>query len=173
VREGAAPLAPWPSQPAQIVFLDFDGVLNSDLSMSEIGTRYRFAPSCVAALNSMLLQSGAHIVITSSWRQNFALRENAQFLERDGVISGRVVGQTPWLERERGAEIDAWLRHVPFAVSSFVILDDRNDMAMHSQRLIRVNPSAGLSPMHVRRALATLNVPWRPMGMEGRQKADG
>jgi hypothetical protein len=160
VREGASPLAPWPSQPARIVFLDFDGVLNSHQSALELGTRYRFAPACVSALNSVLHQSGAHIVITSSWRQSFTLRENAQFLERDGVVPGRVVGQTPWLERERGAEINAWLQNAPFPISGFVILDDREDMMMHGQRLIRVNPSAGLSTLHVRRALALLKTPW-------------
>src|SRR5262245_7911428 len=95
VRDGAPPLAPWPTSSCQLVFLDFDGVLNSERSTQELGTRYRFARTSVAALNNILQQSGALVVITSTWRENWTLRENAEFLERDGVVPGRVVGKTP------------------------------------------------------------------------------
>src|SRR4051794_19929728 len=91
VEAGEAPIAAWPTKPCRLVFLDFDGVLNSELSNKQMGTRYRFAPRSVAALNFLLQQSNAYIVLTSSWRENWTLRENAEFLERDGVLPGRVL----------------------------------------------------------------------------------
>ena len=161
VRDGAPPLAPWPTSSCRIVFLDFDGVLNSEQSTQELGTRYRFARSSVAALNAVLQQSGALVVITSTWREHWTLRENAEFLERDGMLPGRVVGKTPTLERERGLEIESWLHSVPYSVTSFVILDDRDDMAMHRQRLVQVSPAVGLSQSQALRAIELLAIPWK------------
>jgi hypothetical protein len=161
VRAGDSPIAPWPTEPCRIVFLDFDGVLNSEQSTQQLGTRYRFERSSVEALNGVLRQSEAHIVITSSWRESWSLRENAEFLERDGVLPARVVGKTPVLGQERGLEIEAWLRSAPYAVASFVILDDREDMAMHRERLVRVNPQVGLSLAQAERAIELLATPWR------------
>ena len=109
----------------------------------------------------MLRQSEAHIVITSSWRESWSLRENAEFLERDGVLPSRVVGKTPTLGQERGLEIEAWLRSAPYAVASFVILDDRDDMAMHRGRLVQVSPLVGLSSAQAKRAIELLAIPWR------------
>jgi len=161
VRTGAAPIAPWPAAPCKIIFLDFDGVLNSEQSVRQLGTRHRFAEASGAALNEILQQTEARIVVTSSWRESWTLRENARFLERDGVLPGRVVGKTAALEQERGFESDAWLRSVPHPVASFVILDDHEDMARHRERLVQVNPQIGLSMPLARRANELLALPGR------------
>ena len=161
VRAGVVPMAPWPAEPCRIVFLDFDGVLNSEQSVQQFGTRYRFASSNVTALNEVLQKTEARLVITSSWREGLSLREIIGYLERDGVLAKRVVGKTQFLEKERGLEIDAWLRSVPYALSSFVILDDRDDMAMHRERLVKVDPQIGLSMAQAHRAIELLAKPWR------------
>jgi hypothetical protein len=164
VRAGAPPIAPWPEEPGKIVFLDFDGVLNSENSTRQFGTKYRFAKSNVAALNEILLQTSARVVITSTWREGLMLSEIARHLERDGVLPGRVAGKTRSLGKARGHEIDAWLRSVPYAVSSYVILDDRDDMEMHRERLVLVNPQVGLDMLNARRAIELLAVPWAGRG---------
>jgi hypothetical protein len=157
VKEGASPVAAWPKDPCKIVFLDFDGVLNCERSIEELKTRYRFSKPCVAAVNSLLRETEAFVVITSSWRNHWTLRENAEFLERDGLLKGRVLGKTPTFEAEpRGIEIDAWLKSAPYAIESFVIVDDRNDMEMHADRLVQVNPSVGLTEDLSRRAAEIL-----------------
>ncbi len=163
VREGDALICPWPVGPCRIIFLDFDGVLNCEQSNLELGTRYRFARSCVAALNLVLRAADARIVITSSWRENWTLKDNAEFLERDGVLPGRVLGKTPSLGRERGIEIDTWLRSAPYAIESFVILDDRDDMAMHRERLIQVDPQMGLTGNQARQAVELLSASKKPI----------
>src|SRR5258708_27991219 len=81
VRAGAPPIAPWPTEPCRIVFLDFDGVLNSEQSVRQFGTRYRFASSNVTALNELLQQTEARLVITSSWREGLSLCEITGYLE--------------------------------------------------------------------------------------------
>jgi hypothetical protein len=156
VRGGSPPIASWPTSPCRIVFLDFDGVLNSAKSVQELGTQYRLSRVNISALNRLLIQSGALIVITSSWRQQWSLRENATTLEKSGVVAGRVVGKTPILAGERGLEIDSWLRSVPFPIESFMILDDHDDMAMHGGRLVQTNPAFGLDDRDVGRALGML-----------------
>lgn len=160
VRAGDSTLAAWPQNPCPIVFLDFDGVLNSDRSTQELGTRYRFSKTSIQVFNTVLRETEASIVISSRWRNHWTLRENAQFLERDGVLPGRVIGKTPSLERERGFEIDAWLSAAPFPVRSFVILDDREDMVMHCDRLVRVDPTVGINTHQANRAIEILAKPW-------------
>ena len=112
VREGAPPIAPWPAEPCKLVFLDFDGVLNCDLSVCQLGTRYKFWPPSIKALNELLAESGARIVISSTWREHWTLSENAASLERAGLLPGRVVGKTSVSNGERGMETDSWLKSV-------------------------------------------------------------
>jgi hypothetical protein len=161
IREGSPPIAPWPTKPCKIAFLDFDGVLNSEQSVKQLGTRYRFARANVNVLNEVLKHTDALLVITSSWRENWNLKEIATFLERDGVVPGRVVGKTRALGGERGIEIDAWLCSVPYVVESFVILDDKDDMAMHLNRFVRINEQIGLTYSEAQRAIELLSIPWR------------
>jgi hypothetical protein len=161
VREGAPPIAPWPTEPCRLVFLDFDGVLNCELSIGHLGTRYKFWPESIKALNQILAQSGARIVISSTWREHWTLSENTASLEAAGLLPGRVVGKTSISGGERGTEIDSWLTSAPYQVDSFVILDDKEDMAMHRQRLVQVDPKVGLGVKEARQAIALLALPWR------------
>lgn len=158
VREGAAPIAAWPTQPCKVVFLDFDGVLNSDHSVAQLGTRYRFWPPSIKALNHILQQTSARIVISSTWREHWTLSENAHALEKAGLLPGFVVGKTASSDGARGLEIDSWLRAVPYSVESFVILDDRDDMAMHRNRLVQIDPQKGLGLPDAKRAIELLAI---------------
>jgi hypothetical protein len=145
-----------------LVFLDFDGVLNSDLSISQLGTRYKFWPPSMNALNQFLSESASLIVISSTWRQHWTLKENAASLERAGLLRLRVVGKTCVTDGARGRQIDSWLKSAPYPVESFVILDDKDDMEMHRDRLVRVDPSVGLGVKEARRAVEVLKKPWQP-----------
>ncbi len=165
VPAGAPGLVPWPAEPAKVVFLDFDFVLNNELTLREHGTDAVFDPESVAALNELLRHSGALLVISSGWRVRRPLKQLADLLEAAGVLPGRVVGNTPWLDCERGLEIDAWLKGAPFPVASFVILDDMADMAMHAERLVRTAEIFGLRLGHAYAALEVLARPW--IGREG------
>lgn len=161
VPVGAPGLAPWPTEPARLVFLDFDFVLNNERTMRAHGTEAAFDEDSVAALNELLRHSGALVVVSSGWRLRRTLKHLADILEAAGVLPGRVVGKTPWLDCERGLEIDAWLQGVPFPVASFVILDDMADMMMHAERLVRTAEVYGMRLGHAYAALEILGRPWK------------
>jgi len=79
-------------------------------------------------------------------------------LEKAGLLPGFVVGKTASSDGARGLEIDSWLRAVPYSVESFVILDDRDDMAMHRNRLVQINPQRGLDLPDAERAIELLAI---------------
>jgi hypothetical protein len=156
-RKGSALIAPWPTAPARIVFLDFDGVLNSEISVTRLGTRYRFDTEAIRLINNLCGSAGAYIVVTSTWREHWPLKEVIGFLERDGLHKNQVVGKTPILGTARGEEIDSWLKQSPFEISSFVILDDHDDMEPYRSRWVQINSNIGLQEKEVIEALRILN----------------
>lgn len=158
----------------KVIFLDFDGVLCNVESISA-GYKARTAPeqdpygphdACVAALNRIIKETGAMIVVSSTWRkQKDAHSAMAQLLRRWGVI-GTVISVTPqphgdeYAYQRRGCEIQLWIdrcgRH---PVTSFVVLDDDADMAHLSHRLVQTRMPEGLTEADADRAIAILNVP--------------
>lgn len=153
----------------KVVFLDFDGVLCNHESISA-GYKNRTAPEqdpygahadCVAALNRIVEQTGAMIVVSSTWRKdktpNARMRET---LNRWGV-KGVMAGCTPALGygRIRGDEIQQWINTTRTPVTSFVILDDDSDMGNLRHRLVRCDHVVGLTEADADKAIAILNAP--------------
>ena len=145
-----------------VIFLDFDGVLiprSSYLPPIKIpGQKAGAHPDCVAALNWLIEQTGARIVVSSSWRLQLASKKRQHdylhHLMQLWGVAGRLAGQTPhlsslseggvWMPRPRGAEIQAWLDQHP-EVQQFVILDDDGDMEHLSPHLARTTFAEGLT----------------------------
>lgn len=119
----------------KIVFLDIDGVINrSRTNHHVVPTRNEplpipVDPACVACLNRLIKETGAKIVISSSWRKYARWQDLGPALVRHGLV-GEVIGETPdlpnnetWLANwqvrkgrpfdfdllERGWEIAEWL----------------------------------------------------------------
>jgi len=161
----------------KIVFLDIDGVLNHcDTRHAATPTAAEplpipIAPECMARLNRLIAETGAEIVISSSWRKFARWQDLGPALVRHGLI-GDVIGETPdlvndalWLERwctrdgapftyellERGWEIAEWIAAHP-EVTAFVILDDCSDMAELKPWLVLTHPIDGLDDPDVERA---------------------
>ena len=63
----------------RIIFLDIDGVLNSELWYKEVKyanlEEKHFSPALVENLNTITDQTGAKIVVSSSWRKNKTLEQ--------------------------------------------------------------------------------------------------
>ena len=167
----------------RVVFLDFDGVLNSLAYIKARGRAsvpgdpaHSIDPAAIAYLNEIVQRSGAVVVISSSWREMMPLDGLRQLLARRGFV-GMIVGKTPSLSSmpripsaagkliappegvdiafERGHEIQAWIDvHGP--VESFVILDDHNDMVHLMSRLVQTHYDDGLQARHIPRALSLL-----------------
>jgi hypothetical protein len=161
----------------KIVFLDIDGVLNHSATRSDVlpTTKERLpipiAPECMARLNRLIAETGAKIVISSSWRTFARWQDLGPALARHGLVAD-VIGETPdlvndevWLENwrvregapfayerlERGWEIGEWLAAHP-EVTAFVILDDCSDMDALVPWLVLTHPNDGLDDPDVERA---------------------
>lgn len=110
----------------KIVFLDIDGVL---LNLESYSGGQRPDPKCLERLNRITDQTGAKIVVSSSWRYDPNI---AKVLKGWGVTAS-IIGVTPCLaiSRTRGEEIFAWLQEHKdgyLGVESFVVIDDDDDM---------------------------------------------
>lgn len=146
----------------KLVFLDVDGVLVNRASYSLPGSgstsRSIAHPDCVKALNMIITETGAFIVVSSVWRYcgTFGMREH---LNRWGVTQGRIIGCTPFLQdRIRGEEIQSWLDHfTSVTVESFVILDDDRDMKHLTHRLVKTDGIVGLTEADADKAIALLS----------------
>lgn len=132
----------------RLVFVDVDGVL---INLTTL-LRGEAAPDCVACLNWLTDQTGAGIVISSSWRKIGVTVMRTKF--REWGVTGQVVGATPYFGRvicppwrgfPRGMEIQAYLSMVP-PVKSFVILDDEADMLHLCPKLVQTSYVTGLTP---------------------------
>jgi hypothetical protein len=170
------------------VFLGFGGVLFSGPYMAAQAKAVRghtfaendavlFDPACIARVNRVCSESGAEVVVTSSWRYGngrLALTEMLRAKGFTGPVRGRL---PPWdkgdtfVARERGDEIAEWLaagRTWPdlgpegSKVESYVVLDDCNDMTAVRDRLVQTSFETGITDADVARALEILARPWKP-----------
>lgn len=141
----------------KILFLDFDGVLNSIASCIALGGYDRFSPVCVGLVERLVQLSNAKIVISSSWRIG---RNQAGLLDdmrRAGAqaLVPYVVGMTPVLSGFRGEEIQQYLDTSACNAESYVILDDDSDM-LPGQPLVKTNIVHGFTLNEYTQALSIL-----------------
>lgn len=83
----------------RIVFLDIDGVLNHSATRGAMWSEDEplpipIAPECMARLNRLIAETGAKIVISSSWRLFARWEDLGPALMRHGLV-GDVIGETP------------------------------------------------------------------------------
>ena len=139
-----------------IVFLDFDGVLNSDAwiySHSERGFDH-IDPSRVELVNGLLHQTKAHVVVSSAWRILHSLPALRRGLASKG-FRGSILGTTDRRGPIRGAEIQRWLTENQHD-GPFVILDDNSDMGHLLPFLVKTDLATGITAADVERAAAML-----------------
>ena len=118
----------------KIIFLDFDGVMVTANQMGKDCFGPLFDLNCTKSLKEIIYNTGAGLVITSSW---------GNYLSSMG------------LRRER---IDVWLsKH---KINNYVIIDDmdyRQFEKHHHKRLVTVKSRTGLTQEESRRAIVLLN----------------
>lgn len=166
----------------RIIFLDIDGVLNSQNFIkadpenwshgwSDDKEAWRHMdPAAVALLEKVIQASGAKIVVSSTWRKTHSVEQLQGYLHHHGC-TGEVIGLTPVLWRDdesgrrlyRGDEIKDWLDGIYETtpngyddVESFVILDDGSDMEPLSDWLVQTDYKTGLTQEHVDAAIKML-----------------
>ena len=119
----------------KVLFLDFDGVLNSEGSFRmELRRKNRNVSDSLSTVACSNLQyileqdRDVKIVISSSWRTMHTMVELQNILNSYGVEAARIIGKTPKkLSSSRASEINMWLNDNP-NVTKFVVLDDDEDV---------------------------------------------
>lgn len=141
---------------ATVIFLDIDGVLNSlghiaatrfvvneqnrdSDSLSEDWWVSQIDPTNMAALNHIVMETGAKVVVTSTWRIGHDLEWCQRVLKRAGFI-GEVLGMTRHDNQQRGLQIQDWISTHP-EIDVHITLDD--DLDHHMTHVIKTNPREG------------------------------
>lgn len=174
----------------KVVFLDIDGVMNSTDEMLELlkqDSKNRFdislpSPSKCMLLKQLVDETGAEIVLSSSWRRSLNAIQNIidtfrpYGLRLDGFTQEEVStvkfkntkfesinprhvyeGYLDSFTDDRGAEIAYWLLKHP-EVTDFVILDDEDSdiKAWLPDNIIKTETKCGLTEENVIAAIKLL-----------------
>lgn len=161
----------------KLIFLDIDGVLNHEafylkrangnLIVPAYSDKAEICPEALSNLNTLVSNTGAKVVISSTWRLGKTVEWFKKFFFDLGFV-GDVLDVTPDMRREcvfRGNEIHKWMSDNRDKLGAelhkyrgYVILDDDSDM-LYWQRnnFILVDRFVGLTKGTVFQAEKILN----------------
>lgn len=168
----------------KFIFLDFDGVLTTAryhnmLCQCGMTTIDRFGelfdPQAVANLRTILEQTAAKLVITSSWRTEGL--DMMRDLWHTRVLPGQIVDITPFYlygafrrssaeepfagftPGSRGMEIAEWLIRNAEPHTPYVILDDEEDILLRQiDRFVKIDAETGITSENVRQTIELLQI---------------
>ena len=149
----------------RVIFLDIDGVLNSESYRENSADYYTdfIDESRLPLLEYIVSRTGALIVLTSTWRSFWNEGENQLYPE--GEIISRVFrrhnleiySKTPDKDNCRESEINMWI--ASHGVKDYVILDDMDffDKEENLRRFVKTDDSKeGLDEETTARAIEIL-----------------
>ncbi len=167
----------------KIIFLDIDGVLcplhyenalfkmwkasNGAIKSKDDFGKLFFFQNC-EALKKIIDETGAKIVISSTWRKEGEIKMRDMWNHRN--LSGEIIGITPNEEDLvnfgkfeffddvcRGHEIEHWIEINNFK-GKYVIIDDTKDMLPSQKKyFILTNEHYGLTDEDANKAISILN----------------
>lgn len=121
----------------KVIFLDFDGVLNIHPFIGRDKFGHIFNAKCVQNLETIIKQTGAKIVVSSTWRMDGTDVMKQLWKERN--LPGEIIGCTPKFNtprvmnavelmeyRGRGLEIEEYINK--HGIKKYCIIDDDSDM---------------------------------------------
>lgn len=152
----------------KLIFLDFDGVLNTHTFLSKQKNHQpdnivfpdlasQLDPKRIELVNSLVSNTGAQVIISSSWRTEYSVDEmNSVFISLGATFN--ISGATPRIYGnqnldERGNEIQAYMDALKEKPEKFVILDDETDMGHLFPFLVKTSFFLdGLTEYHIEKA---------------------
>ena len=146
----------------KVIFLDIDGVLNTEAYRENPDVDYFEHPVSEAhmpLLEYLVKSTGAKIVLSSTWREYWDKGEvqSDRFGDYINNLFGKygleIYDKTPEL-RDRSEEIDEWKKLCLDEIESYVILDDFDfDWSeANEKRLVKTTDEVGLNEEAVERA---------------------
>lgn len=145
------------TDPEDIIFLDIDGVLNTNESLDK---NIAILPEKVAMLQNIASRTSASIIVSSDWKHSFTLNEITKILYCAGLVNVGVIGFTAddkHMDSIRGENIEGTLQSKIYG--NYVILDDlgrHNFYDYQLSNLVQTDPSLGLTYMDVENAIGIL-----------------
>lgn len=121
----------------RVLFLDFDGVLNSVRSAIAFKSYKEHAldPVAVGMIRTLVEEHNLKIVISSTWRVLYSMEEfHSMFLTyHKWDTRNIIIDVTPYIPilKLRGYEIVSWLQNgmgKNYNVTDYIIIDDDSDM---------------------------------------------
>ena len=148
-----------------VIFLDFDGVLNTEHHQARLATEGKptkdawgplFDPRAVENLRRIIDATDARIVVTSSWRFAHRLGSLRMMWEVRGLPADSLSAlDCDSMCMSRGEEIEDWLEE--HGRPDYVIIDDLDDF-LPSQRpcYVEINPIVGITEADAQKAIEIL-----------------
>lgn len=155
----------------KVVFLDVDGVLNTNSTKTRCGGFIGIDDAKLPLLKEIIDGTGAEIVLVSTWKEHWERSPSSKHLQDDFAnhLDERLdsVGLTV-LDKTKDKRDGVWysrgegiLDYLAYCgVGSFVILDDLQfdyDGCNLTDNFVQTNEKEGLTPEHVKRAIEILN----------------
>lgn len=149
----------------KVIFLDFDGVLNSEKFVRNCrGYGVIIDSSRMTLLKQITDATNARIVLSTSWREHWDV--NKEYCDETGLhideifkeYEIEIFDKTPQLSTDRESEIKAWLDEHK-NTKNFVVLDDAFLSAdfLNSHFVKTSNYRDGLDERNVKDAIKILN----------------
>jgi len=147
----------------KIIFLDIDGVLNSENYYKKVDRTKKdwnkFNPLAVEMIRRLIEEFDASIVISSTWRYGL-VKELKNELIKSGLVKYlHKDWKTPEIyPSHRGEEINLWLDNHSEAIDYVIIDDDENILEEQKNWFIRTDINEGMTEEHyykVRQIFAT------------------
>lgn len=149
-----------------IIFLDVDGVLNSEAKLIRIYNETHdmslfnpipFDEICLENLNTLVRETNSKLVVTSDWRKDPISTERLIKALKEFNLDKEIIGYTPVIQDvPRGTEINKFLLNLNYK-PDFIILDDSKDMEDLLPYLIKTNARVGLTAQNVEEGIMKLN----------------
>jgi hypothetical protein len=162
----------------KVLFLDFDGVINSMAWLKEekppgpkvtgfrqqwqLACETSFDPAAVGRVQNIINATGCCLVISSSWRKEYSLTTLDRMLRHRGLFDHYILGCTPSLKHttpgsQRGDEIIWWMMQAGVLPNERIaILDDDSDMGPLMGRLVQTDCQHGLTDADAERVIEML-----------------
>lgn len=131
----------------KVVFLDFDGVINSlqwiKNENNEWKCKYSANIQSIQWISEFCEKYNYKVIISSTWRYDGLEKCKKYLYDNSFRRSIDIIDTTPILHTKRGDEITEWLSKHP--VEKYIIFDDDSDMTIHMNRLIKSNCFVGFT----------------------------
>jgi|CXWL01.1.fsa_nt_gi hypothetical protein len=145
----------------KIIFLDFDGVINNAFKWQTDNPDH-FDRALVQNINSVILATGAKVVVSSDWRRGSTLLWLQDILDQHG-FQGTILDKTDdvddsvskTLQDDRVNQIQRWLDQHD-VVDRWIVIDDMV-LPLADANFVKTNPALGFTDADAGKAIRLLN----------------